>query len=457
MVQEKVRWDFEPTHCKIGFSVRHFGISETEGFFRKFSGTIDYEKQDFSDAKVELNIDVASIDTQEKDRDAHLLSPDFFNAAQYPGIHFKSTKMEVTDPNHYKMFGDLTMVGVTKQIVLDVEFGGIVEKDPFGNTKAGFLITGKINRKDWGITWNRALDFGGVAVGETVKLNCHIELLKSELLKQRVWFVTGISSGLGKALAQTVIEQGDFVVGTFRSQTQADTFNKLYKNKAFALALDITKSDQIESAFKLIKEKFGSVDVMVNNAGFGFAGAIEETSTEEVREIFEANFLGTLKLTQTFLPLFREQKRGHIIQISSHGGFKAFAGFGIYNASKFAVEGFSEALAQEIAPLGIKLTIVEPGPFRTKFAGASFRQSKASIDDYVNTAGLFKERMKQVDGKQEGDPEKAAKAIFDITKLDTPPLRLPLGKIALLSLTTKLESVQKDLYNYRSIAENVVF
>jgi short-subunit dehydrogenase len=276
-------------------------------------------------------------------------------------------------------------------------------------------------------------------------------------MTQKIWFITGISSGLGKALAEVVIDNGDFVIGTFRTQIQADAFNNLHKDEAFALTLDITKSNEIDKAFKIITDRFGKVDVLVNNAGFGFAGAIEETSTVETREIFEANFFGTLQLTQTFLPLFRQQKRGHIIQISSHGGFKAFPGFGIYNASKFALEGFSEALAIEVAPLGIKLTIVEPGPFRTNFAGSSFKQAKAIIDDYNSTAGAFRERMKKVDGKQEGDPIKAAQAIIDITKLDTPPLRLPLGKIAIISLNAKLDSVQKDINNFKDIAESAVF
>ncbi len=276
-------------------------------------------------------------------------------------------------------------------------------------------------------------------------------------MEQKIWFITGISSGLGKALAQAVIENGDFVIGTFRNQAEADAFNNLQKEKAIALILDITKPDEIERAFKLITEKFGKVDVLVNNAGFGLAGAIEETSLEETREIFEANFFGALQVTQTFLPLFRRQKRGHIIQISSHGGFKAFPGFGIYNASKFALEGFSEALAIEVAPLGIKLTIVEPGPFRTKFAGSSFKQTKNIIEDYNPTAGSFRERMKQVDGNQEGDPAKAAQAIINITNLEEPPLRLPLGKIAIISLKNKLDSVQKDIDNFKEIAESTVF
>lgn len=277
------------------------------------------------------------------------------------------------------------------------------------------------------------------------------------MANNKTWFITGISSGLDEALANKVIESGDFVIGTFRNQEQTDFYNNLYKDKAFAVTLDITKPENISEVFTTIKSKFGKVDVLVNNAGFGLAGAIEETSLEETKAVFEANFFGALQITQAFLPLFREQKKGHIIQISSHGGFKAFAGFGIYNASKFALEGFSEALAAEIAPLGIQLTIVEPGPFRTHFAGSSFRQAGKVIADYNTTAGIFREKMKQVDGKQEGDPIKAAKAIIDITKIENPPLRLPLGKIAIATLNTKIDSVRKDIEAYRHISESTVF
>jgi NAD(P)-dependent dehydrogenase (short-subunit alcohol dehydrogenase family) len=276
-------------------------------------------------------------------------------------------------------------------------------------------------------------------------------------MTNRIWFITGISRGLGKAIAQTVIEQGDFVIGTFRNQLQADAFNNENSDKAFALTMDVTKSQEIENTLQIIKRKFGHIDILVNNAGFGFAGAIEETSNTEARAVFEANFFGTLQVTQMVLPIFRQRKSGHIIQISSHGGFKAFQGFGIYNASKFAVEGFSEALAQEVEPLGIKVTIVEPGPFRTNFAGNSFRQSATNIADYNQTAGIFRQRIKAVDGKQEGDPVKASKAIFDITKLKNPPLRLPLGKIAIVSLKAKIDSVTKDLNDFKALAEDTVY
>lgn len=276
-------------------------------------------------------------------------------------------------------------------------------------------------------------------------------------MKQKVWLITGISSGLGKAIAQAVIEKGDFLIGTFRNQREVDIFNTQHKDEAFALKLDITKPREIQKAFQTIKKQFGKLDVLINNAGFGFAGAVEEASDKEVRAVFEANFFGTLQMTQTALPIFREQKSGHIIQISSHGGIKAFAGFGIYNASKFALEGFSEALAAEVTPLSIKVTIVEPGPFRTGFANAAFQQAENRIEDYNPTAGVFCERMKQVDGKQEGDPVKAAQAIIKITELTNPPLRLPLGKVAIGTITSKLDSVKKDLEDWRVLAESAIF
>lgn len=172
------RWVFEPSHCKLSFAVKHFGITETEGHFNKFDGTIETTADDFSDAQVTIHVDVSSVDTMDKQRDGHLLSADFFNVEQHPTMTFTSTAMHPIAPNHYKMAGTLTLLGITKPIDLDVLFGGIVLKDPFGNTKAGFKATGTINRKEWGMVWNNIMDFGGLAVGEEVKISCQIELLK---------------------------------------------------------------------------------------------------------------------------------------------------------------------------------------------------------------------------------------------------------------------------------------
>ena len=275
---------------------------------------------------------------------------------------------------------------------------------------------------------------------------------------RKTWFITGISSGLGKAFAQSVIEKGDFVIGTFRTQSQVEDFNKQHKENGFAIKLDISNETEIDKTVESIISKFGRIDVLVNNAGMGFAGAIEETSTQEVRQVFEVNFFGTLKLTQAVLPFMRKEKKGHIIQISSHAGIKASAGFGIYNASKFALEGFSEAMAQEVAPLGIKVSIVEPGPFRTKFADkVKGLEAKKVISDYSETAGAFRDKLKGIDGKQEGDPVKASQAIIDLVNSENPTLRLPLGKVALMTIGMKLDSIKSDLEANRKTAENAVY
>lgn len=277
-------------------------------------------------------------------------------------------------------------------------------------------------------------------------------------MKKRVWFITGISSGLGKALAQSVMAAGDFVCGTVRKQTQVDEFHAVHDAaNGLVFKLDITDLTAIEQVIAQVIAKFGRIDVLVNNAGVGFVGAIEETSIEETRKVFEANFFGTLKLTQAVLPYMRKEQNGHIVQISSHGGIKAFAGFGIYNASKFALEGFSEAMAQEVAPLGINVSIIEPGPFRTNFAGKGLGEAQAIIDDYAATAGAFRTKLKGVDGKQEGHPIKAAKAIIDLVNSAQPTLRLPLGKIPLATISMKLDSVKSDLEKSRKIAEQAIY
>jgi NAD(P)-dependent dehydrogenase (short-subunit alcohol dehydrogenase family) len=276
-------------------------------------------------------------------------------------------------------------------------------------------------------------------------------------MKNKTWFITGISSGIGKALAMYVIQQGDFVVGTFRNEAQVKQFNTEYSGRGLAIQLELADEDSIRRAASELLSAQTLIDVFVNNAGVGLAGAIEETSMEESRALFEANFFGSLLLTQLLLPTFRKQKTGHIIQVSSHGGIKAFAGFGMYNASKFALEGMSEALAQELAPLNIKVSIVEPGPFRTGFAGASFLQAKNRIADYDTTAGSFRSRMEQVNGVQEGDPVKAAEVIYQLTTMEQPPLRQPLGKIALATIGAKLDSVRNDLESGTARALSAVF
>lgn len=276
-------------------------------------------------------------------------------------------------------------------------------------------------------------------------------------MDKKTWLITGVSSGLGKAIAEKVIESGDFMIGTFRSRDQVNAFNHQGIKNAKAIMLDITDENTIDTQVKAIVKEHRKIDVLVNNAGVGFIGAIEEASMAEIRNVFEANFFGTLKMTQAVLPSMRKNRIGHIVQISSHGGIKAFAGFGVYNASKFALEGFSEALAQELDPLGIKLSIIEPGPFRTNFAGTGLQEAKQTINDYTETAGVFREKLKSVNGLQEGDPKKAASAIYAHVSQSAPTLRLPLGKTALMTIDLKLESVKHDLETNRDIAVNSIF
>ncbi len=271
------------------------------------------------------------------------------------------------------------------------------------------------------------------------------------------WLITGVSSGLGHALAAAVIEAGDFVIGTFRHPDQATAFTARHPANALGVVLDVTDAAATDALCTALETRFGCLDVLVNNAGYGLAGAVEETSEDEARALFEANFFGPLRLTRRALPLLRAAGRGHIVQISSHGGFKAFAGFGLYNASKFALEGASEALAQEVAPLGIRLTIVQPGPFRTDFAGRAFRQAATQLPIYEATAGAFRQRMAGANGQQEGDPAKAAQAILAAVRADHPPLRLPLGKVALNTIQAKLDSVQADLDAGRAVAAAAVY
>jgi NAD(P)-dependent dehydrogenase (short-subunit alcohol dehydrogenase family) len=276
-------------------------------------------------------------------------------------------------------------------------------------------------------------------------------------MEKKIWLISGISSGLGKTLAQTVIETGDFVIGTFRQQAQVEAFNEQYSKRAFSILLDIRDEESIKRKVEKLLRQFERIDVLVNNAGVGFVGAIEETSMEETRKVFEANFFGTLKLTQSILPYMRKEKNGHIVQISSHGGIKAFAGFGIYNSSKFALEGFSEAMAQEVEPLGIKVSIVEPGPFRTNFAGKGLGEAVKIMEDYSETAGAFRSLLKSIDGKQEGDPLKAARAIIELVNSEKPSLRLPLGKVPLSTIGMKIDSLRQDLEKNRKIAEQAVY
>jgi len=269
----------------------------------------------------------------------------------------------------------------------------------------------------------------------------------------KIWFVTGASSGLGEALTTEILQRGDTVVATFRKAEQASLFTQQSGSDGLGLVLDVTNEAQRKSAVQQAIQQFGKIDVLVNNAGYGTVGAIEEFSLEEIRQQMEANFFGAVALTKEVLPLMRENGSGHIVQISSQSGFRASGGFGVYNASKFALEGFSEALAQEVAPFGIRVVIVEHGPFRTKFAGSSMKLAQQRIEAYAKTpVAQMYQYIQRIDGTQEGDPLKGARAIVDYVHNGNKELRLPLGRAAVQGIKAKLASVQADVAANEAIA-----
>jgi NAD(P)-dependent dehydrogenase (short-subunit alcohol dehydrogenase family) len=274
----------------------------------------------------------------------------------------------------------------------------------------------------------------------------------------KVWFLTGASSGFGAEMAKAIIDSGDKVAATFRKSEQASSFSQQYNSNALGLVLDVTKTESIGPALQQAIDNFGRIDVLVNNAGYGTIGAIEEFSLEEIRAQMETNFFGAVAVTKEAIPILREQGSGHIVQISSQSGFRAMAGFGVYNASKFALEGFSEALAQEMAPFGIRVTIVEPGPFRTQFLSGSLKMPLQQMDIYQKgPVGQMYQYQQKMNGNQEGDPVKAAKAIVNYVQTNKENLRLPLGKVTIQSMRSKLEAVEKDIAANESIAISTVF
>lgn len=273
----------------------------------------------------------------------------------------------------------------------------------------------------------------------------------------KVWLITGSSSGLGRALAEQLLEQGYPVAATARKPEVLDDLKKKYGAQLLCPALDVTYSTQIQSAVQQIIDHFGRIDVVVNNAGYGLIGAIEEVAEEEIRAQMETNFFGALDVIRVILPHFRKQKSGHFLNISSIAGFRGSAGAGIYNATKFALEGISEALAKEVAHLGIRVTIVEPGPFRTDFGGRSIVDTGRHLEDYASTAGKMREYYQAAHGKQVGDPIKAAEAMIKAVESNEGFLRLPLGQATIIGMREKMDQVQKDIALWEEVAIKTAF
>lgn len=273
----------------------------------------------------------------------------------------------------------------------------------------------------------------------------------------QVWFITGCSTGFGRQIATEVLGRGGRAVVTARDPRKLDDIVEGHGERALSLALDVTNPEQVREAVGKAEERFGRIDVLVNNAGYGYYAAIEEGEEEEARAMFDANLFGLLDIMKAVLPGMRERRGGHIVNISSVGGLIGFPGSGYYAASKFAVEGASEALSKEVEPLGIKVTIVEPGPFRTDFAGRSIRRSQYQIKDYGDTAGTRIQSNIARSGKQPGDPERAARAIVEAVESDKPPLRLLLGGGAPDAVREKLAGTLKEVEEWEGVTTGADF
>ncbi len=262
-----------------------------------------------------------------------------------------------------------------------------------------------------------------------------------------VWLVTGCSTGFGRELVRAVLRHGHRVVATARDPGSLDEFAA--SPGVMIAALDVTVPAQIADAVGRAEAGFGGVDVLVNNAGYGYLSAVEEGEDDEVRAMFEANFFGLASMTKAVLPGMRARRRGHVVNISSMGGLVGFPGIGYYNATKFAVEGLSEALAKECAPLGIRVSIVEPGPFRTDWAGRSLKTPKTAIADYAETAGARRDAVHGYSGTQPGDPVRAAEAIVAMVESPNPPLHLLLGRPAYDTVAAKLREFAAEMEAWR--------
>ena len=266
--------------------------------------------------------------------------------------------------------------------------------------------------------------------------------------KERVWFITGSSTGFGRILAEEVLKDGGKVVATARNVSHVIDLEQTYPGRVKAVVLDVTRKEQATAAVAQAIATFGRIDVLVNNAGYGLVGAVEEAADDEIVRQIDTNVYGVIHVTRAALPQLRKQKSGHILNLSSIGGLVATAGFSFYNLTKFALEGLSEGLAGELAPLGVKVTIIEPGPFRTDFADRSATITSTEIADYVPTVGKTREYIRKIAGTQKGDPVRAAHAMMAVVDSPEPPLRLLLGKMALERYRLKMKQADREVLKW---------
>ena len=272
-----------------------------------------------------------------------------------------------------------------------------------------------------------------------------------------VWLVTGSSKGLGRALAEQALAAGYRVVATARRTSDLSDLVEANGDAVLAVELDVTRSDQISAALAAAEDRFGAVDVLVNNAGYGYFAAIEEGEDAEVRALFETDVFAPVNLIKAVLPGMRQRGRGHIVNISSVGGLVTFPAVGYYHMAKFAIEGLSETLAKELPPFGIGVTVVEPGAFRTDFRGGSGRQSAIRLAAYADTAGKARDNVLAGHGKQQGDPDRGARAIITAVEADQPPVHLVIGGDALDQIRQKMTDLERDLAAWEEVSRSTSF
>lgn len=272
------------------------------------------------------------------------------------------------------------------------------------------------------------------------------------MTNQKVWFITGASRGFGLEIAKAALAEGNKVVATVRSKPEHLAAELDNNQNLFVTVLDVTDEAQALDTAKQAADKFGRIDVLVNNAGYGLLSAVEEASNKEVKQNYDANVFGLLNVTRAILPYMRKQRSGHVINISSVGGLNGFVGWGIYGSTKFAVEGITESMALELAPLGIYATVVAPGFFRTEFLDpTSLIRTAHVIDDYAGTVGEMRSFATQVNKKQPGDPKKLAQAFIKLANSEKPPVHLPLGNDTLAMYREKTARFEKDIEDWYDV------
>ena len=271
------------------------------------------------------------------------------------------------------------------------------------------------------------------------------------------WLITGASSGLGASLARAVLEQGDNAVVTARNTDHLTDITDAYPENSLAVSLEVADHDQVVAAVTAGTERFGAVDVLVNNAGHGYRAAVEEAATDEVDELFATNFFGPVDLIKQVLPQMRARRAGTIVNVSSIGAPRSNPASGYYTATKTALEGMSDALNREVGPLGIRVMVLEPGAFRTDFSGRSLKQSRTVIDDYADTAGKRRKENDTTHGTQPGDPDRAARVIIDTVEADEAPFRLLLGSDAVQIVRDELQGRIDEIDAWADVSRTTDF